>query len=238
VAAGRRLEELLAGPYRRRWQFHAQRQREGRLNQLAVATVLTGYLSTFPQRDGDVDKEPKQLLDTVWRVVHDKGLSYDRLLLFIDAFNMSEQHAEELIALWLGLEATLGDYHTQTWPAAQKSAVWVFARSTLQRAGERDVLRFAWGPWRLLLAVRLGDRGVAFTTDKDADKGEPARLSVGCDNPIYVQFGEHRPPEGVPTTRDTYGRWPPGALGREHRQGLFPAVPGSGGVERHSLGHQ
>ncbi len=97
--AGRYLHDLLRDRYQLAWRPFAQRLREGELNLRAIATVLARHLWDYPEHPGDDDVEPDQLIDTVWRAVHGRSLSLERLELFIAAFGMDEQ-AEALRELW------------------------------------------------------------------------------------------------------------------------------------------
>ncbi len=99
--AGRYLHDLLRDRYQLTWRPFAQRLREGELNLRAIATVLARHLWDYPEHPGDEDVEPDQLIDTVWRAVHGRSLSLERLELFIAAFGMDEQ-AETLRELWHG----------------------------------------------------------------------------------------------------------------------------------------
>lgn len=101
--AGRYLAVLLRTRYRSEWQPYARRQRAGEINLLAVATVLARHLWDHPGRGGDIDVEPKNLVDAVWRAVHGRSLSRDRLELFIAAFSMEPADAETLRAQWEGI---------------------------------------------------------------------------------------------------------------------------------------
>ena len=108
-SAGRRaaagfLHELLAqqGPYRRLWEREVVRSRPGEINQLAVAQVLARYLWDHPRATGDTDALPRQLKDTVARALSGALLSRQTLALFIDAFRISDDHADRLWRLWEG----------------------------------------------------------------------------------------------------------------------------------------
>jgi len=103
-AAARFLHELLAqqGPYRRRWEREVVRSRPGEITQLAVAQVLARYLWSHPRATGDADALPRQLKDTVSRALSGAMLSRPTLALFIDAFGISDGHADRLWRLWEG----------------------------------------------------------------------------------------------------------------------------------------
>jgi hypothetical protein len=103
-AAGNFLHELLArqGPYRRLWEREVVRSRPGEITQLAVAQVLARYLWSHPRATGDVDALPRQLKDTVARALSGALLSRPTLTLFIDAFEISDEHADRLWRLWEG----------------------------------------------------------------------------------------------------------------------------------------
>jgi hypothetical protein len=108
-AAGRRaaaiyLRQLLAhhGRYRRLWEQHVIRSRPGEITQLAVAEVLAEHLWANPRATGQTDVLPRQIKDTVARALSGTVLSRPTLALFIDAFMISESHAERLWRLWEG----------------------------------------------------------------------------------------------------------------------------------------
>jgi hypothetical protein len=90
------------GRYRQRWTQYAERTRAGEINQLAVADVLAHYLWHHPRNPGDLDVLPRQLKDTVLRVISGKVLSRPALTLFIDAFGFSDSEAALLWKLWEG----------------------------------------------------------------------------------------------------------------------------------------
>lgn len=103
-AAARYLRELLAqqGQYRRLWEQHVVRSRPGEITQLAVAEVLARHLWNHPRVAGDADVLPRQLKDTVARALSGTLLSRPTLALFIDAFGISDAHADRLWRLWEG----------------------------------------------------------------------------------------------------------------------------------------
>ncbi len=98
------LRELLLQPgrYRQRWVQYAERTRSGEINQLAVADVLAHYLWSHPRTAGDVDVLPRQLKDTVLRVISGRMLSKASLSMFIEAFDLASHDAELLWRLWEG----------------------------------------------------------------------------------------------------------------------------------------
>jgi hypothetical protein len=104
AAAADYLRELLLQPgrYRQRWVQYAERTRAGEINQLAVADVLAHYLWHHPRNPGDLDVLPRQLKDTVLRVISGKVLSKSALTLFIDAFGFTDSEAALLWKLWEG----------------------------------------------------------------------------------------------------------------------------------------
>ncbi len=103
-AAARHLRELLAqqGQYRRLWEQHVVRSRPGEITQLAVAEVLARHLWNHPRVAGDADVLPRQLKDTVARALSGTLLSRPTLALFIDAFGISDAHADRLWRFWEG----------------------------------------------------------------------------------------------------------------------------------------
>lgn len=108
-AAGRRaaagyLRALLVrpGPYRRLWEQHVLRARSSEITQLAVAEVIAHYLWNHPRVAGDADVLPRQLKDTVSRVLNGTLLSQPTLSLFIEAFGITGADARRLRNLWQG----------------------------------------------------------------------------------------------------------------------------------------
>jgi hypothetical protein len=86
------LRELLErpGPYRRRWEQHAERRRGEEINYTAVARVLVEYLQQYPERPGDADALPRQRRHLVERALSGERLSPSTLRLFIEAFLISD----------------------------------------------------------------------------------------------------------------------------------------------------
>ena len=103
-AAAKYLRELLLrqGRYRPQWERHAERNRPGRINHLAVAEVLAHHLWLAPRGAGDADVLPRQLKDTVGRALSGQMLSRATLALFIEAFGFSRQEEDRLWRLWGG----------------------------------------------------------------------------------------------------------------------------------------
>ncbi len=98
--AAQRLAELLAQPrYRRRWQPYST-VRRGELSRAAVAAVLDAHLVEA----GEVgwDHQPRSLENRVGRALNGDRLSDGTLELFIAAFEMTQEHADELRALLQG----------------------------------------------------------------------------------------------------------------------------------------
>ncbi len=108
-AASDYLRELLLKPggYRLAWDQYATRERQGTINQLAVAEVLARHLQSAPRSASDPTVTPHQLKDTVSRALTGRLLSRSALGLFIDAFGLSEHEAGRLWRLWNGA-ATIG----------------------------------------------------------------------------------------------------------------------------------
>lgn len=106
-AAAAYVRELLLQPgaYRRRWARYAERTRPGEINQLAVADVLAHHLRRNPRKMADADVLPRQLKDTVFRMVSGRMLSKPALALFIEAFDVTDPDAELLWRLWEGSAA-------------------------------------------------------------------------------------------------------------------------------------
>jgi hypothetical protein len=108
-AASDYLRELLLKPggYRSAWEQYATRERQGTINQLAVAEVLARHLQSAPRSASDPTVTPHQLKDTVSRALTGRLLSRSALALFIGAFGLSEHEAGRLWRLWNGA-ATIG----------------------------------------------------------------------------------------------------------------------------------
>jgi hypothetical protein len=104
VLAAAYLRQLLLkqGSYRRLWEQHVVRERQGEINQLAVAEVLAKHLWSYPRNSGDADVMPRQLKDSVSRALSGRLLSRPQLALFIDAFSIADSDAERLWRLWNG----------------------------------------------------------------------------------------------------------------------------------------
>jgi hypothetical protein len=98
--ASQRLTALLsAPPYHRRWQRYSS-VRRGELSRAAVAAVLAAHL--FEIGEVDWDHRPRSLENRVGRALNGDRLSDRTLELFIAAFEMTDEHAEELRALRRG----------------------------------------------------------------------------------------------------------------------------------------
>jgi hypothetical protein len=98
--AAERLTALLGEPrYRRHWQRYST-VRRGELPRAAVAAALDAHL----QETGEVgwDHRPRSLENRVGRALNGQRLSDRTLELFIAAFGMTEEDAEELRALLCG----------------------------------------------------------------------------------------------------------------------------------------
>jgi hypothetical protein len=108
-AASDYLRELLLKPgaYRMAWEQYATRERQGTINQLAVAEVLARHLQSAPRTASDPTVTPHQLKDTVSRALTGRLLSRAALALFIGGFGLSEHEAGRLWRLWHGA-ATIG----------------------------------------------------------------------------------------------------------------------------------
>ncbi len=108
-AASDYLRELLLKPgsYRLAWEQYATRERQGTINQLAVAEVLARHLQSAPRTASDPTVTPHQLKDTVSRALTGRLLSRSALALFINGFGLSEHEAGRLWRLWNGA-ATIG----------------------------------------------------------------------------------------------------------------------------------
>lgn len=99
LAAARLTELLTQPPYRRRWQPHSS-VRRGELSRAAVAAVLDAHLV----ETGEVgwDHQPRSLENRVGRALNGDRLSDATLELFVAAFGMTREHADELRALVCG----------------------------------------------------------------------------------------------------------------------------------------
>lgn len=108
-AASDYLQQLLLKPgsYRQSWERYVSRERQGTINQLAVAEVIARHLWSSPRTADDTRITPHQLKDTVSRALTGRLLSRSALSLFIGAFGFSEHEAARLWRLWNG-SATIG----------------------------------------------------------------------------------------------------------------------------------
>jgi hypothetical protein len=99
LAAARLTELLGEPPYRRRWQPYSS-VRRGELSRAAVAAVLDAHLV----ETGEVgwDHQPRSLENRVGRALNGDRLSDATLELFVAAFGMTREHADELRALVCG----------------------------------------------------------------------------------------------------------------------------------------
>lgn len=98
--AAQRLTALLAEPrYRRLWQRHSC-VRRGELSRAAVAAVLAAHL--FDTGEVGWDHRARSLENRVGRALNGTRLSDRTLELFIAAFEMTDEHADELRALLSG----------------------------------------------------------------------------------------------------------------------------------------
>jgi hypothetical protein len=101
--AARRLTALLDEPrYRRRWQRYSN-VRRGEPSRAAVAAVLAQHLLDTGQVGWD--HRPRSLENRVGRALNGDRLSDRTLELFIAAFEMSDEHADELRSLRSGRSA-------------------------------------------------------------------------------------------------------------------------------------
>jgi hypothetical protein len=106
--AGLYLDHLLRTTYRTKWDrvTWVGRSRTADVHRTAVAHVLVDYLQFCP-REGhptDRDVEARQLLPLVSRAIQGKNLSRETLELFISAFSMSDEHANQLRRQWDGTD--------------------------------------------------------------------------------------------------------------------------------------
>jgi hypothetical protein len=98
--AAQRLTALLSEPrYRRHWQVHSN-VRRAELSRAAVAAVLAEHL--FETGEVGWDHRPRSLENRVGRALNGQRLSDRTLELFIAAFDMTPEHADELRALRSG----------------------------------------------------------------------------------------------------------------------------------------
>jgi hypothetical protein len=102
--AAQRLTALLAEPrYLRSWQRHSS-VRRGELSRAAVAAVLAAHL--FETGEVDWEHRPRSLENRVGRALNGDRLSGRTLELFIAAFQMTDEHADELRGLLHGRATT------------------------------------------------------------------------------------------------------------------------------------
>lgn len=104
VATAVYLRDLLTrpGPYRARWLRHARRTPQGGINQAAVAQVLAAYMWDTGEVD-DRDRDlPRRLKDLVSRALGGKALPPRTLQMFIAAFGVTADDAQQLLAASIG----------------------------------------------------------------------------------------------------------------------------------------
>jgi hypothetical protein len=84
-AASDYLQQLLLKPgrYRQAWEQYISRERQGTINQLAVAEVIARHLWSSPRSPGDAEITPHQLKDTVSRALTGRLLSRSALTMFV-----------------------------------------------------------------------------------------------------------------------------------------------------------
>jgi hypothetical protein len=103
-AAAEYLRGLLLKPgsYRQTWERHVVRLRDGVINQMAVAEVLSSHLRSTGPRSADADTLRSQLKPTVADALSGHLLNRPVLSLFIDAFGFSGHESDKLWRLWDG----------------------------------------------------------------------------------------------------------------------------------------
>src|SRR4051794_26482659 len=95
--AAQRLTALLWEPrYRRHWQRYSS-VRRSELSRAAVAGVLAAHL--FDTGEVDWDHRSRSLENRVGRALNGERLSDRTIELFVAAFEMTDEHADELRAL-------------------------------------------------------------------------------------------------------------------------------------------
>jgi hypothetical protein len=98
--AAQRLAALLDDPrYRRLWQVHSS-VRRAELPRAAIAAVLAEYL--YESGEVGADHRPRSLENRVGRALNGQRMSDRTLELFIAAFFLTPEHADELRALRRG----------------------------------------------------------------------------------------------------------------------------------------
>lgn len=100
--AAMHMHELLLTTYRAKWREHSYRSREGKVNALAVATVVADYVATHPTPTRGDGTESRNIKDLVYRAFSGQGLSLETLTLMIKAFSISDADAVILQDLWDG----------------------------------------------------------------------------------------------------------------------------------------
>jgi hypothetical protein len=103
-AAAEYLRGLLLKPgsYRQAWEQHVVRLRDGVINQMAVAEVLSLHMRSGQSQSGDTDTLRSQLKTTVAEALSGRLLNRPVLTLFIDAFGFGEHEIDKLWRLWKG----------------------------------------------------------------------------------------------------------------------------------------
>jgi hypothetical protein len=102
--AARHLADQLITTYRRHWNRpeYVERGSSGHVHYAAVAHVLAGYLHHHPREGRPQDREvlSGQLLPLVSRALRGERLSRQTLEIFIEAFGIRKEHADELRWQW------------------------------------------------------------------------------------------------------------------------------------------
>ncbi len=103
-AAAEYVRQLLLKPgrYRQAWQQQVARPRDDVINQMAVAEVIAGQLTSAPTKLRDAKVMPYQLRDVVADVLSGRQVSRQSLTMFIDGFGFADEETARLWQLWNG----------------------------------------------------------------------------------------------------------------------------------------
>jgi len=102
------LQTLLAqpGPYRASWAAHARKTPPDEISQAGVTRVLADWLSVHGNEDGMGAPTARRLKDKVSRTFAGRHVSPEVLGWFIEAFELSDEHRNTLLATYLNVPET------------------------------------------------------------------------------------------------------------------------------------
>ncbi|MDG4816535.1 hypothetical protein O7628_13615 [Micromonospora sp. WMMD956] len=146
AAAGLLLRHLLTeeARYRRLWQAHVRAGGPDQISTAAVAKVLSLHLWEAGERSEQDRALPRTIRDRVRRALSGEVISAETMQWFVDAFEMTDVHADRLwgalraggLPLDAGIVRTLGGHRHETLPLPQlHRTLSVFERHLIGPAG-------------------------------------------------------------------------------------------------------